>query len=227
MYGQKKINFIAADGLEITADLYVTNKNAPFIILLHQSGASRGEYTNIAPRLLNLKYNCMAVDLRAGAKYNYVVNETAKKAKEMGFPAETTDARLDIRAAIDYIYRNYEKPVILFGSSYSASLALLEAKKNFKVSAVVAFSPGEYFRPALILKQSLEDFGKPVFIAASNMESIYTKKLADALPTATTTFFTPVNHKGEHGAKALWPNSNASGEYWFELLLFFKGLEKY
>ena len=66
------IRFPSEDGLMVTADLYIekNEKDAPFIILYHQAGWSRGEYAQIAPRLNALGFNCLAVDLRSGGKVN-------------------------------------------------------------------------------------------------------------------------------------------------------------
>ena len=49
----QKITFPSADGLVITADLYLQNRNkeVPFVVLFHQAGWSRGEYLEIAPKL--------------------------------------------------------------------------------------------------------------------------------------------------------------------------------
>ncbi len=48
----KTTTFTAKDGLPITVDLYIPHPNdAPFIVLLHQAGYSRGEYIEIAPKL--------------------------------------------------------------------------------------------------------------------------------------------------------------------------------
>jgi len=74
--GQKKVTFSTSDGLTITADLYLKDKDLPFILLFHQGNYSRGEYKEIAPKLLNLNYNCLSVDLRSGGKVNFVENET-------------------------------------------------------------------------------------------------------------------------------------------------------
>jgi hypothetical protein len=79
--GQEKVSFFSDDSLKITADLYLKDYNLPFILLFHQEDASRGEYTEIATRLKKLDYNCLAVDLRAGEKMNYVQNESAERAR--------------------------------------------------------------------------------------------------------------------------------------------------
>ena len=128
--GQKKVTFPSSDGLTITADLYLKDKDLPFILLFHQGNYSRGEYREIAPKLLNLNYNCLSVDLRSGGKVNFIENETSLDAGRKKISRTMLDARTDIRAAIQYASEYNDHPVVLFGSSYSASLSLMVANKN-------------------------------------------------------------------------------------------------
>ncbi|HIE16476.1 MAG TPA: hypothetical protein EYP69_06090, partial [Bacteroidales bacterium] len=125
---QNNVTFKAKDGLTIYATEYVTNENNPYILLFHQAGYSKGEFKEIAPKLLNLGYNCLAVDLRSGSDVNFVPNETAAEAKRLHLSTTYLDAKQDIEAAIKYVSSKNDKPIILFGSSYSASLALLVGK---------------------------------------------------------------------------------------------------
>ena len=79
------VTFPAADGLAVTADLYLAHdKEAPFVILFHQAGYSRGEYGQIAPRLNGLGFNALAVDQRSGGAAKGVMNETAALARAPG-----------------------------------------------------------------------------------------------------------------------------------------------
>jgi pimeloyl-ACP methyl ester carboxylesterase len=222
--GQKKITFLSSDGLTITADLYLKDKDFPFIILFHQGNYSRGEYREIAPKLLNLKYNCLSVDLRSGGEVNFVENETYLEAGRKKIPHTMLDAMNDIRAAIQYVKKYNNLPVVLFGSSYSASLSLVAANKNPQVMAVIAFSPGEFFRPALILDEALSGFDKKVFVASTRTESEYLRKMLAEIPDRQKTLFTPANSPGTSGAKALWESCSDHAEYWLALLLFFKEL---
>jgi hypothetical protein len=76
------IEFSSLDKLKVTADLYsVGDKRAPTMVLVHQSGASRGEYRQIAPHLQELGFNAPAVDSRWGERdrWNGVINETAAR----------------------------------------------------------------------------------------------------------------------------------------------------
>lgn len=222
--GQRKVLFPSADGLNITADLYLKDPAYPFILLFHQGNYSRGEYKEIAPKLLNLNYNCLSVDLRSGGKVNFVENETCREAAGKKIPRSMLDARNDIRAAIKFAGEFNPTPVVLFGSSFSAALSLVEANHNPQVRAVVAFSPGEFFRPGMMVKESLQDFDKKVFVAATRAEYNYIDKMLTEIPESAKTFFTPKNTPGISGAKALWESSAGHAEYWLALLMFFKDI---
>jgi len=222
--GQKKVSFPSDDGLTITADLYLKDTAFPFILLFHQGNYSRGEYKEIAPKLLNLNYNCLSVDLRSGGKVNFIENETCLEASGKKLPRNMLDARNDIQAAIRYAGEFNPAPVVLFGSSYSASLSLVEANNNNRVRAVVAFSPGEFFRPGLVVNEALKDYDKRVFIATTRTEYNYVDKMLAEIPESKKTFCTPKDAQGISGAKALGESSAGHAEYWLALLMFFKEL---
>lgn len=223
---QQKVNFYAADSLKVTADLYLKNYNFPFILLFHQDGASRGEYREIARKLLNLDYNCLAVDLRSGGEINYIRNETNERAELKKVKHEQKDAIKDINASIDYINNISKKKVILFGSSYSASLCMIVGNGNPKVCAVIAFSPGEHFKPWLTVKDNLREFDKPVFVATTLSEYDYVVNMLETIPDKYKTIFKPKNGEGLQGAKALWDSNKSNDEYWLELFIFFKKLKE-
>ncbi len=219
---QQKVSFYSEDSLKITADLYLKDYKLPFILLFHQGASSRGEFSEIAVRLMKLDYNCLAVDLRVGEKMNYVVNETAFRAKEGKYSHTFFDAQKDIKATLAYIRKFNNKEVILFGSSFSASLCLIEAAKNPDIKAVIAFSPGEFFRPEVTVKDSIADLRIPLFIYATSMEFEFVQQMISDIPDNYKKVYTPLKSRGEHGAKTLSQTSDSSDECWFELLLFFK-----
>ncbi|MGQ9846392.1 MAG: alpha/beta hydrolase [Bacteroidales bacterium] len=221
LFSQETVTFYASDGLPVTASFYEKDASMPYMILLHQAGYSRGEYKETATRFTNLGYNCLAVDLRSGDQVNFVQNETAKEAKKRKLSTEYLDAKKDIEAAINYAYEKSKMPVILVGSSYSASLALLIAKGNQKVKAVIAFSPGEYFGPNYKVQPQLKNYDKPVFIACTQREYPYVNELAKFIPDNNKTIFKPQEGQGEHGSKCLWTSSANNKEYWLGILMFF------
>jgi dienelactone hydrolase len=215
----RTITFRSADSLPITADLYAPlPPTSPFIVLFHQAEASRGEYREIAPKLVAMGFNCMAVDQRAGDATNGVPNETAKRAQAEGRPATMLDARQDIEASLRYAREHYAKgPLIAWGSSYSASLVLVVAgQRKGLADGVVAFSPGEYFPvspggPRLV-RNAARAITVPVFITAARSEDDW-RSIFAALPRALRRSYVP-EAEGRHGSKALWKDVPGQEGYW-------------
>ncbi len=120
--------------------------------------------------LLLKGFNCISIDQRSGGHLVEWFNETMLKAVKKGKPVEYLDAEQDIIAAVDYAAAKYKKKVILWGSSYSATLAIYQAVENKKIEAVIAFSPGEYFADQKkSLLEKLKGFKKPMFITSSKV----------------------------------------------------------
>jgi alpha-beta hydrolase superfamily lysophospholipase len=109
-------------------------------------------------------------------------NETARRARRRGLPTGYVDATPDSEAAITFASKsNRNKPVVLLGSSYSASLALLLAIGNDKVDKVVAFSPGEYLKNVRV-HERMAELSKRVFVTSSKREITVTKDLIRSVP---------------------------------------------
>lgn len=225
---QKKVTFWTKDSVLITADLYETENNvSDYIILIHQEGFSRGEFKEIGSKLIKLGYNCLAIDLRIGDEVNYVVNETVSRLKSTGKQYSMLDTRLDLNASIEYLYSIEKLPKITtFGSSFSASIALISATEDDRVKAVIAFSPGEYFEPEISVNNTIKNLLKPTYVACPKSESVYVKNIIRYISTDNLTFFTPERGDGLHGAKTLWWESATRNEYWLSLLFFLNDLKK-
>ena len=222
---QDIVTFKASDSLDVVAHLYQIDESYPYIILLHQERYSKGEYKEIAISLLKLQYNCLAVDLRYGGTVNSTPNQTAINAKENNVFRSMYDSRLDIEAAIDYVYKKSQQEIILFGSSYSGTLAFKIGKDAPQVKAIIAYSPGEFFRNIFILHNELENIDKPFYVAGTQLEYPYLKRLCELAPKSKKTIFQPQNNDGKHGAKALWKSDNVSKEYWLSLLMFINSVK--
>ena len=202
-----------------TADLYEVEKPAGFILLCHRSHCNRGEYRETAPKLNKLGYSCLAIDQRSGMNVFGVVNETKKLAKEKGLQTGYLDAKPDIEAAIDYAYElNKKKPIILFGSSYSASLALMISTETNKVKATVAFSPGEYLKGVNVAEQ-IKLTSKPIFVTSTKKEIEQVKAVIRYVDKKNVTHFKP-QVEGFHGSKTLWNEVKGNEDYWQALQKF-------
>ncbi|MBI9067442.1 MAG: alpha/beta fold hydrolase [Salinivirgaceae bacterium] len=214
---KKEITFKSADDVSVSGDLYLTaEKYAAFIILFHQAGYSRGEYIETAPKFNEMGFNCLAIDQRSGEEVNGIVNQTYIEAKKKGLKTKYPDAMPDLEAAIDYIIKNYNpKKLIILGSSYSASLSLILASKYpDKIDAVLAFSPGEYFK---IDDKEIKDFAVnikiPVFITSAKLEKLMWNKIFEAIPEEFGTSFLP-EVKSIHGSRALWSKQKGAEACW-------------
>ncbi|MBW1906474.1 MAG: hypothetical protein JRJ24_14450 [Deltaproteobacteria bacterium] len=83
------------------ADVYASqSKSATLVLLFHQAGWSRGEYREIAPKLIKAGYQVMAVDQRSGGKVNGIQNETHRRATRMGLARGYLAAYVDMEAAL-------------------------------------------------------------------------------------------------------------------------------
>lgn len=227
----ERVTFLAADGVEIVADLHMSHpKSAPIIVLFHQAGWSRGEYLEIAPTLNQLGYNCVAVDLRSGNLVNGVRNETNQNARAMMRQTRYIDAYQDIDAAVKYAASMTTNKVIIWGSSYSAALVLAYAGENSaKVQAVLAFSPGEYFKsqgkPADWVSESASTISCPVFITSARNEKGVWQGIFDAIPHERKFSYVPESSLGNHGSSALWVRYTDHKLYWEAVVQFLKSLE--
>lgn len=204
------------DGLPITATISEIAENAPYIILCHQAGSSRGEYKDLSDWLNTLGFNTLAIDQRSGKEMNGVKNQTAERAKEQNLPTDYLDAEQDIRASIAHIadlhlLMDRSKPIYLMGSSYSASLVIkIAADTSFdyhkQIAGVMSFSPGEYFSDYQLSKD-LPNVNCPLFITCSKDEVKETSRLADLAKDDLTTFYAP-EEPSRHGASAMWENTD-------------------
>ena len=225
-YPFTKISFPSKDGLMITGNLYEINKTKPTILLCHQAGYNKYEYLDIAPRLNDLGYNCLAIDQRSGGTFAQQQNETYELAKSQGIEnLEYIDAQQDIEAAIDYLNKKYHQKIIIWGSSYSSSLVLFIAQNNSNVKASISFSPGNYFGNAKKpLEEVFKNIDKPFFITSSKKESTTLQSHLKTNLKNQQVHFIP-KASGFHGSRVLWAGQKGAEEYWIALTNFLESIQ--
>jgi dienelactone hydrolase len=223
----REVDFPTAGGIQAHADIYSPKKKAStLIVLFHQAGWSRGEYREIAPKLAELGYQVMAVDQRSGKAVNGVRNETHRRATQKKASTNYLDAYADLQAALKYATENLKpQRIIVWGSSYSAALVFrLAAEHPTEVTALLAFSPGEYFQKRQGTEY-IQAFAKkvrgPVFITSSKAERDKAKPIFDAVPAEKKILFTPAS-LGQHGSRALWEKWTDNDVYWAAVNAFLK-----
>lgn len=219
IYAQTEtIKFPSEDGIEITADLYKIDDIAPWIILHHQAGFSRGEYLSIAPKLNKLGFNCIATDQRSGKEVNELINQTHLAAEKQGKETKYVNAIPDLKATLQYVKSELKaQEIIIWGSSYSAALTFYMASQYPEdIKAVLAFSPGEYFE---VGDKTISSFAAqvkcPVFITSAKKEEEYWRVIYDAVP-GEKYFYLP-QEEGFHGSRALWPEKEGHELVWKEV----------
>lgn len=216
-----------SDGLTITAEVYEAQPNAPVILLFHQARFSRGEYRSIAPRLKALGFTCISIDQRSGDEVNGVKNKTFVEATEKGLGTQYVDAFPDLELLLKYARKTYpDQKVLVWGSSYSASLALVLASEYpADVSAVLAFSPGAYFEfKGKSIAAHAESLECPVFMTSSRDEVPDRMEIFNAIPHEDKSYFVP-ELEGYHGSKALWPEHEGNEYYWGAVEAFLEKLK--
>ena len=223
------ISITSKDGLVVVADTYIINldTDTPMIVLFHQAGWSRGEYIDIAPKLNDMGFNCLAIDLRSGNKINGIVNQTAKSAREDKLQTRYIDSLPDMLSTLEFVNSNFpENQIIAWGSSYSAALVLhIAGKHSDLIDGVLAFSPGEYFtkqgKSNSWIQESASNINAPVFITSARNEKENWSAIYSSIYTSNKSAFIPET-KGNHGSRALWEEFDDHEAYWNEVEKFLK-----
>lgn len=214
--GQDAVNPAAAgqpmtlktsDGVTVHGLLFKAQKPKALILLFHQAGSSKDEYSTLAPRLVQAGYSALAIDQRAGDGL-FGTNETAAA---LGRKADYLEARPDLQAALDWAHTQ-KVPIVLWGSSYSSALIFpLAAAEPKGIAALLSFSPGEYFdSDKQMIRRAAAKVTVPVLIASAASERGDADPIMAALPKgAHNVRFVPEH--GVHGSSMLIASRNPAG----------------
>lgn len=221
------LQLTASDGVKVFGRYCTPTNPKALILLFHQAGSSKDEYATIAPRLGQAGYATLAIDQRSGGDL-FGVNETAKalgaaRAKALSEDAGYIQALPDLEAALAWA-RDKNRPVVLWGSSYSSSLVLLLAAKHpDAVKAVLAFSPGEYLGKPTLVRDAAANVAVPVFVTSTTdaQEVRDGDGIFAALPKNDVSERV-VPRRAVHGSSMLIPAKNPDGaeDIWASVLAF-------
>lgn len=228
----ERVHFYAPDSLLLSANYYpATGVVKGAILLCHQAGWNKYEYDSTAVVLQQRGYHCLALDQRSGGTMGVwedgggPINQSYHRASAQGLKTDYLSAEQDMLAGIEYLSSKVAMPVILWGSSYSAALALHLGFEQEQVRAIIAFSPGDYFddkKPSL--KSVLAKANKPYFITSSKKEAEDIKPMLPKASKSSQIQFIP-DLAGEHGARALWSSKTAHPSYWKAIHDYLTSLE--
>ncbi len=218
----QSVELKAPDGVTVYGTYYPATAPKALILLFHQAGSSSGEYVDIAPRLQREGFAALAIDQRVGGNL-YGANRTMAAAP--GKP-DYLGALPDLEAALAW-GKAKNMPIVLWGSSYSASLVFMLANAaNAKdgVKAILAFSPGEYFSDKKMIQTAAAKVTVPVFVTSANTaeEEAAAKAIVSATPSTDRQQYVP--RTGIHGSSTLNATKNPGGadENWRAVLAFLK-----
>lgn len=216
------VTLSAADGVAVYGEILTAPAAvAPVILLFHQADSSKSEYAPIAPRLVALGYNVLAIDQRSGGNLYVPGNQTVQ---HLGKSAAYLDALPDMDAALAYAQRRFPgSRIAAWGSSYSASLVFaLAAKHPHDIAALLAFSPGEYFDDKHFVRRAAKHVAVPVFVdsASDPAEERKAREIYDALHSHVKVDFVP--KAGVHGSSTLRDDRDPTGaqENWDAVTAF-------
>ena len=213
----------AADGVTVYGQVWrAAGAKPPLIVAFHQAESSSAEYELIAPRLVEAGFTVLAIDQRSG---DGAFGGTNRTAAALGRAASYDEALPDLAAALAWAKADAKgAPVIVWGSSYSAALAfVLAAAHPGDVSAIVAFSPGEYLAGKQTVRSAAAKVSVPVWIdqASSAEESARSAVILKAVKASDKHQFS-AKVKSTHGSSTLRADSNPTGAetHWQALLAF-------
>lgn len=235
----REVTTTSADGTRLYGDHYRTRgPGAPMALLFHLAGGdARGEYADIARRLVDEGYEVLAWDLRGGGDRFESENRTvARRAAcgdcEGGGPSDEDfgycDAYPDLEAALEYArLHGSGGEVHVVGSSYTAALVVrLAAEHPDLVASAAAFSPASSRMGACAVAQWQPEIDGPRLLVVrpeSEMEIDSVAAQAARLRAAGVEVF--VAPGAVHGASAL-NAARSEGDVeatWSRLLAFLGG----
>ena len=183
------------------------SNNKKVVLLFHQAGSNRMEYQPVLSALHVANFDTLTVDQRSGGNDWDFENATVKK---LGGSTEYAEAYPDLEAALTWAQRKKYKTIIVIGSSYSASLAIMLASRNGdKLDAVAAYSPGEYFADKNWIKSAVKNLTVPLYITGSDTEKDRVNEVLQWKKDQDITSYEP--EKSVHGASMLRQDKNPEG----------------
>ncbi|MEZ4407698.1 MAG: alpha/beta hydrolase [Polyangiales bacterium] len=118
------------------------------VLLVHQLGSSRGEWSALMDRLARPpSITAMAIDLRGHGESTLGPSGRATWERFRPTPAAWAATATDVAAGVDYLkVSGGAQRVVIVGSSLGSTAAVMAAAEDPSVAAVVMISPGLEYR---------------------------------------------------------------------------------
>ena len=217
------VTLTTADGVKVFGEVWRAAGARPAVIVaFHQAESSSAEYAPIAPRLVQAGFTVLAIDQRSG---NGNFGGSNRTVATLGTSKDYDDALPDLEAALAWAKGGARgAPIVVWGSSYSASLVfLLAAAHPGDVAGVVAYSPDEYLARKSAVRDAARKVTVPVFIDQASLpeEVAAGKRILAAVKSADKQQFVG-KVAAPHGSSTLRADTNAAGAeaHWQAVLRF-------
>jgi dienelactone hydrolase len=197
------INFDAPDGVKIVGTFYGTSAaDSPAVLMLHQFGANRGTYKDLARQFQSDGIAVLTIDGRGFGESTKKI-DGSKVAVSQSNEA-VAGMKSDVAAAVKFLseQKNIDKSRIgIIGASYGSSLAIIYATENAEIKSVALLSPGTNYFGNLPTIPAIEKYGtRPVLIVAAedDEESAEASRQLDKLAAGDKNQL-QIYKKGGHG----------------------------
>lgn len=176
----REVRIETEDGLTLVGDLRAAaDPSAPLVVLIHQLGSTRAEWTPLIRRL-GPSFSTYAFDLRGHGQSN---RRGDREVSHASFEASDW-ARLaeDVRTVLGHLREEeglQPRRVALVGSSIGSSAAIVAAASDPSVNAVVALSPGRAYRGIDAITPVAQLGDRPLLVVASRGEAPSAEAAAD------------------------------------------------
>lgn len=151
---------VSADGTRLAASWGVPAKSTRGVLLLHQSGRTKEDWSFMADKLYHDGDVVLAMDLRGhGANVGKVPTELK--------PADYQAMQADVTAALAQLKAKGVTRISIVGAELGANLAINAAVADPQVVSVVLLSPGMELK-GIIASDAVKRYGaRPIVIVAA------------------------------------------------------------
>ncbi|MEM1417018.1 MAG: alpha/beta fold hydrolase, partial [Myxococcota bacterium] len=161
------VRFEGADGFLLEGSLWAGPSGAPAVVLMHQLGAERAEWSPVIIALVDAGFSVLAFDQRGHGASTRGAGGEEVRWRDFG-PEDWAAYPADARAAVAWLRSRPSPPrsLVLGGSSIGSSAALIAGAELEGVRGVFALSPGRAYR-GLDVVTPLAGFGERALLAVA------------------------------------------------------------
>ena len=138
-----ELELVTSDGITLYAYQHLVDDagDRPLVLLFHQGASNaRAEYGPLLPQVVDAGFDVVMVDQRRGGSRFGGINRTVEALGDREF--SYCDTYADVEAVLAHARTLTDAPVVVWGSSYSATMVLkLAAERPGEIDRVLSFSP--------------------------------------------------------------------------------------